>query len=57
MYNALIWLEADFIQFSKGVYETEWQYLQRLVKSCHNYLYGDSHGILYLLDPRYIGKT
>jgi hypothetical protein len=57
MYNEFIWLEADFIQLSKGAYETEWQYLQTLVKSCHNYLYRDSYGILYLLHPRYIGKN
>ena len=37
--------------------EKEWHYLQSLVKSCHIFLYGHAHGILHLLDPRYLGKN
>jgi Protein of unknown function (DUF 659) len=57
MYDSFILLEADVKQLSKGENEREQQYLQKLVKSCYNSLYGDSHGILYLLDPRYLGKN
>ena len=28
-----------------------------MVKSCCNFLYGDSHGSFYLLDQRYLGEN
>jgi hypothetical protein len=49
--------EAYVSQLSNGVNETEWQYLQSLVKSHHNFFYANSNGILHLLDPRYLGKN
>ena len=30
-------------------------YLVKLVKDRFNFMYGDAHGVCYLLDPRYLG--
>jgi hypothetical protein len=49
--------EADVNPLSKRVNQIEQQYAQSLVKSFHNFLYGDFHGIKYLLNPRYCGNN
>jgi hypothetical protein len=39
----------------EGLHYTEKSYLFKLSKQRFELLYGDTHGIAYLLDPRYIG--
>jgi hypothetical protein len=39
----------------EGLHYTEKSYLFKLSKQRFEFLYGDAHGIAYLLDPRYIG--
>jgi hypothetical protein len=39
----------------EGFHDTEKSYLFKLAKQRFDFMYGDAHGIAYLLDPRYIG--
>jgi hypothetical protein len=51
-------LIQDFTQLhdSEQISDTEKDYLRRLCKQRYEFMYGDSHGLSYLLDPRYIGE-
>ncbi|KAE9327472.1 hypothetical protein PF001_g1912 [Phytophthora fragariae] len=38
-----------------GLAAAEFKIVKALMKSCFDFIYGDAHGIAYLLDPRYAG--
>ena len=55
VYDAFVRLKRD-VDDIKGVTEMERNYLRSLIKQRHKFMYGDAHGIAYLLDPRYLGE-
>jgi hypothetical protein len=51
VYKAFLDIEEKMRNISSGKKE----YLVKLVKDKFDPMYGDAHGVCYLLDPRYLG--
>ncbi|CAB4039334.1 hypothetical protein DYB30_009596, partial [Paramuricea clavata] len=54
VYKAFLVLEEKMRNMSNISSEKK-EYLAKLVRSRFNFMYGDAHGVCYLLDPRYLG--
>ena len=54
VYQAFLDLEKEMRNL-RNVEECKKTYLVKLVKQRFEFMYGDAHGVAYLLDPRYLG--
>ncbi len=54
VYKAFLDLE-DMMRKLTDVSEDKKAYLVKLVRERFDFMYGDAHGVAYLLDPRYLG--
>ncbi|CAB4008062.1 transposase putative [Paramuricea clavata] len=54
VYKAFLVLEEKMRNMSNISSEKK-EYLAKLVRNRFNFMYGDAHGVCYLLDPRYLG--
>ncbi len=55
VYKAFLVMEEKIHKMSNVCLEKR-EYLVKLVKHRFNFMYGDAHGVCYLLDPRYLGN-
>ena len=55
VYHAFTNLPDDFRAIA-NLTETELQYLCHVTDERFNFMYGDAHGVAYLLDPKYVGE-
>ena len=49
-------LKFETAEAMSNLTEIEINYIQELTRSRFQFIYGDAHGLGYLLDPRYIGE-
>ena len=56
VYVSFLNLPLQFETEAAGLLLTEIEYIKELIKSRFQYIYGDAHGVGYLLDPRYTGE-
>ena len=56
VYKAFLVLEEKMGNLSKISSEKQ-EYLVNLVRNRFNFMYGDAHGVCYVLDPRYLGDN
>lgn len=56
VYIAFLNLPIEFDKISEYLERKEIAYIKKLIEERFQFIYGDAHGLGYLLDPRYVGQ-